>query len=71
MEKWIAELFKETEIEKLQKKSGKNINTMNLNYHRSIVPEIPKSKFFEFGSIAINKHRFCCKVLNLLSNKVE
>lgn len=56
MEKWIAELFKETEIEKLQKKSGKNINTMNLNYHRSIVPEIPKSNFFEFGSIAINKH---------------
>lgn len=44
---WKKELFQETEVEKLQKLTGKNINTMNLNYHRSIVPEIPKADFFK------------------------
>ena len=53
---WKKELFQETEVEKLQKLTGKNINTMNLNYHRSIVPEIPKADFFQVSNIAVTKH---------------
>lgn len=53
---WKKELFQEIEVEKLQKLTGKNINTMNLNYHRSIVPEIPKADFFQVSNIAVTKH---------------
>lgn len=56
MEELLKRLYAETVVEDLQKKTGKNINTMNLNYHRSIVPEIPQADFFKYGNIAVNKH---------------
>lgn len=56
MEELLKQLYDETTVEDLQKKTGKNINTMNLKYHRSIVPEIPQADFFKYGNIAINKH---------------
>lgn len=49
-------LMQETAVEKLQKETGKNINTMNLNYHASIVPEIPKFDFFDNSPIFVTKH---------------
>lgn len=45
MENLIQQLYAKTALEDLQKKTGKNINTMNLNYNRSIVPEIPQVDF--------------------------
>lgn len=56
MEDLIKQLYIETDLEMLQKKTGKNINTMNLNYNSSIVPEIPRVDFFKFGNISVNKH---------------
>ncbi|MDT2674654.1 AraC family transcriptional regulator [Enterococcus dongliensis] len=56
MEDLLKQLYEFTTLEKLQKETGKNINTMNLDYNSSIVPEIPKENFFKFGNISINKH---------------
>ncbi|MBO0451904.1 AraC family transcriptional regulator [Candidatus Enterococcus murrayae] len=56
MKELLKQLHAVTALEDLQKKTGKNINTMNLNYNSSIVPEIPKVDFFKYGNISLNKH---------------
>lgn len=56
MKDLLEQLYVETDLEILQKETGKNINTMNLNYHRSIVPEIPQVDFFKNSHLSINKH---------------
>ncbi len=56
MKDLMKQLYTETALEVLQKETGKNINTMNLNYNSSIVPEIPQVDFFKYGNISVNKH---------------
>ena len=56
MKDLMKQLYTETTLEVLQKETGKNINTMNLNYNSSIVPEIPQVDFFKYGNISVNKH---------------
>lgn len=49
-------LLEESDIEKIQKHSGKNINDQNLPYEKVPIPKMPESNFFDKGNVFINKH---------------
>ncbi|MDO3409747.1 AraC family transcriptional regulator [Saccharibacillus sp. CPCC 101409] len=51
------ELFRHTEIERLQLADKLNINELNLPYALQRVPKIPKEAFFLDGNIFINKQQ--------------
>lgn len=56
----ISELKKmlmvENEIEKSQKRTGKNINDQNLPWDKVKVPAVPDVNFFQEGNIVLSKH---------------
>lgn len=53
----LHQLSLEDRIEKQQRLTGKNINSMNLDYQSSVIPKIPNSNFFLQGPIHLNKHQ--------------
>ncbi|WP_122645888.1 AraC family transcriptional regulator [Enterococcus mediterraneensis] len=48
--------FKETEIERIQRLEGININDQHLPFNKVLVPKMPSKNFFKEGNIFINKH---------------
>lgn len=66
-----AYLMKEDYIEKIQKKYGANINTMDLEYKAAIPPKIGRESLFKDGNIFINKHRRYAAVPNHTHDFVE
>lgn len=49
-------LWKENDIERVQRIEGHNVNDQNLPYEEIKVPRMPKERFFKEGNIFINKH---------------
>lgn len=51
-----AMLWKENDIERIQRTKGYNVNDQNLPFGEVEIPKMPSGNFFKEGNIFINKH---------------
>lgn len=64
-------LWKENEIEKIQRTKGYNVNDQNLPFGEVEIPKMPSSNFFKEGNIFINKHHRYSEMPNHTHEFVE